>query len=106
MIGAVACIPLAFTFPAFFHSCAILRRERAGVVANKMEEGKLGLGSPLLEGQIGEEPSHQGPEGACCGGPLANRAIVGYGMAASAIALVGAVGNWAGFPVRFPVINL
>ena len=98
VIGAVACIPLAFTFPAFFHSCALARKEQADTIGGKAEEGLL---VPLKGGSVDDTL-----EAGWCVGPYLNRVIVVYGMVASCIALVGALGNWAGYPVRFPVINL
>jgi len=117
VIGAVACIPLAFTFPAFFHACSEERKAIAesrscasGVSTGNAEEGQAGY-SLLAEhsnNSIAEELDGDGVllERGWCIGPWINRAIVLYGMVASCVALVGAVGEWVGRPVLFPVIHI
>ena len=117
VIGAVACIPLAFTFPAFFHACAEVRKEQADAATLKpavMEEGRgdsfLSTSSEVSLLAAIQADSYQTDKGLprdqWCFGPISNQVIVLYGMIASGIALVGAVSNWIGHPVHFPIINL
>eukprot|EP00656_Telonema_subtile_P012969 TRINITY_DN16567_c0_g2_i2.p1 TRINITY_DN16567_c0_g2~~TRINITY_DN16567_c0_g2_i2.p1 ORF type:complete len:591 (-),score=120.56 TRINITY_DN16567_c0_g2_i2:177-1949(-) len=79
VIGAVACVPLAFVFPAWFH-----------LNAGKMYSKAAALGDPVTSYKVR---------------PCSDRTIMWYGLFAGVVALIGALASWMNMAIDFPEVR-